>query len=386
MSKRSVIFGVAAALALVALTAVPGGSVPRSNAAQFALPQSADWGRVQAKLDNELARLHEQLSRRMARLHAQAQAKVQRLQKLRERDLEEKLARAHEWQERTQEQWERQHEQMARRMAEQHARWAERMQDFEFDDQEPTVWVSGDEDSGWLGVTIDEVSGEKAKEAKLQAERGVYVREVSSDSPAAKAGLKAGDVITEFNGQRVEGTVQFRRLVRETPAGRAVQITVWREGKSQTLTATLGSGRERIERSIRIAPDFDFRMDVPRIEGFSFGAFGRTPLLGIQADDLSGQLGTYFGAPDGEGILVREVNSGSPAEKAGMKAGDVIIKVAGERVRSTSEMRDKLREKRESKTVAVGILRKGAEMSLNVEIEQPQTRRPARVISRRISL
>jgi serine protease Do len=376
MSKRSIGLVVAAAFALVAFTALPGGSMPRSSVTQFGLPQSADWGRLQAKLDNELARWQ-----------TKAEAKLQRLQELRARELDEKLRRAEEWQERTEKGWEYQQDRMAKRMAEEHARWAEHMHEFEFDglEQEPMVWL-GEEDSGWLGVTIDEVTSEKAKEAKLQAERGVFVREVSSDSPASKAGLKAGDVITEFNGQRVEGAVQFRRLVRETPAGRTVQLTVWRDGRAQTLSAQLGSGRERIERSIRIRPDMDFRIEVPRMEGFSFGSMGRTPTLGVHVDDLSGQLGSYFGAPDGEGILVREVVSGSPAEKAGMKAGDVIVKIEGKRVRSTSEMREQLREKRESKTVAVGILRKGAEMSLNVEIEQPQTRRPARVISRRTSL
>lgn len=388
MSKRSIGFVVAAALALVAFTAQPGGSAPRSSAAQFALPQSADLGRLQAKLDNELAQLHSKLDSRLARLQAQAETKLHRLHEFRARELDEKLQRSQEWRAQTEERWAHQQERMAKRMAEQHARWAEHMHDFEFDElpQEPMVWM-GEEDSGWLGVTIDEVTGEKAKEAKLQAERGVHVSEVSSDSPAAKAGLKAGDIITEFNGQRVDGAVQFRRLVRETPAGRTVQLTVWRDGRAQTLSAQLGSGRERIERTMRVAPrDFDFRIEVPRMEGFSFGSVGRTPTLGIHADDLSGQLGSYFGAPDGEGVLVREVVSGSPAEKAGMKAGDVIVKIEGQRVRSTSEMREKLREKRESKTVSVGIVRKGAEMSLNVEIEQPQQRRPARVVSRRTTL
>ena len=74
----------------------------------------------------------------------------------------------------------------------------------------------------------------------------------------------------------------------------------------------------------------------------------RTPRLGIDAEDLSGELGKYFGAPDGEGVLVREVRSGSPAEKAGLKAGDVIIRVAGERVRTSSDLRANLRAKRES--------------------------------------
>ena len=278
------------------------------------------------------------------------------------------------------------HAEWAQRMAEEHARWAEEMADVDFDwEQEPVVVFAGDE-SGWLGVTIEEVTAERVKEQKLPAERGVYVREVSEESPAAKAGLKAGDVITEFNGQPVEGTMQFRRLVRETPVGRTVKLTVWRDGRSQTISVQLGNAGERMSHGIRVEPpNFDFRVEVPRVEGF--GMISRAPMLGIQADDLSGQLGSYFGAPEGEGVLVREVVSGSPAEKGGLKAGDVIIKVDGQRVRSTSELRSQLREKRETKTVALGVIRKGAETTVNVEIEQPKPpERRARTISRRTAI
>src|SRR2546426_792502 len=96
-----------------------------------------------------------------------------------------------------------------------------------------------------LGVETAEVNAEKTKELKLPAERGVLLTEIVPDSPAAKAGLKANDVVTEFNGQRVEGAAQFRRLIRETPAGRTVQLTVWRDGRSQTISVTLGESEQR---------------------------------------------------------------------------------------------------------------------------------------------
>jgi serine protease Do len=248
--------------------------------------------------------------------------------------------------------------------------------------------MQGEDDRGWLGVTIAEVTAEKAKELKLPAERGVLLAEVEADSPAAKAGLKANDVVTEYNGQRVESTAQFRRLVRETPAGRTAQLTFWRDGRSQSASVQLGNYREHAERSLRsYGPKvFDFHFDMPDIDAHVFALEHRTPLLGISAEDLSGQLGSYFGAPDGEGILVREVRAGSPAEKAGLKAGDVIAKVQGERVRNVGELREKLREKRESKTVSLGVIRKGAEMSLNVEIEQPKPPERKKIISHRTLL
>lgn len=210
----------------------------------------------------------------------------------------------------------------------------------------------------------------------------MLISEVEKDSPAAKAGLQVNDVVTEFNGQRIESATQFRRMVRESLAGRAAQLTLWRDARSQSLSVTLGSPPAAgVERSFRIFRDRDFHFDfsLPEID-ILIGS--RAPILGISADDISGQLGAYFGAPGGEGILVREVHSGSPAEKAGMKAGDVITKLDGERVRSLSELREKLRAKREQKSASVGVIRKGAEVSLTVEIEQPRPPERRRIMRR----
>lgn len=244
--------------------------------------------------------------------------------------------------------------------------------------------IGGDDDRGWLGVTVAEVTAEKVKELKLPAERGVLVAGVEANGPAAKAGLQAKDVITEINGQRVEGTAQFRRMIREIPAGRTAQLTLWRDGRTQSISVTLGSFRGPLQSHVRMfgPKDFDFHFEMPEVHGF----VGRTPILGIDAEDLSGQLGSYFGAPDGEGVLVREVKSGTPAEKAGLKVGDVVTKIDGERVRTVSELRQKMREKREKKTVSLSVIRKGAEMSLNVEVEEPKPPEGKKMISRRTSI
>lgn len=254
----------------------------------------------------------------------------------------------------------------------------------------PAIFIE-DGESGWLGISISEVTAEKAKELKLPAERGVLVSDVEADSAAAKAGLKNGDVITEFNGQRVEGTVQFRRMVRETIAGRAVPVTVWREGRAQTLQVQMGSRsaqmRSRMEERLRermgINPDVRIAPEIrvaPRIEIFA----SRTPTLGISGEDLDGELGKYFNAPDGQGVLVKQVFEGSPAAKAGLKAGDVITHIEGQRVKSLGDLRATMREKREAKSVKVDLLRRGSALSLNVEIEQPRPPAP-RVSARRVS-
>jgi serine protease Do len=262
--------------------------------------------------------------------------------------------------------------------------------------------------SGWLGIAIEEVSADKAKELKLPADRGVFLTDVQQDSPAAKAGLKSGDVIVEYDGQRVEGTLAFRRMVRETPPGRSIAIGYWRDGQSDSLTVELGSltseiqdhalkmadrAREMAEQHVaqeEMAEQFGEQMaQMPMVLNIpeNAGLFaGNTPRLGIGALDLSGQLGKYFGAPDGQGVLVSEVRDSTPAAKAGLQAGDVITKLDGEPVRNVGELRGKLAEKRDAKTVTLTILRKGTEMPVTVEPQAPPAPQPAVDTNRHVSM
>ncbi len=172
------------------------------------------------------------------------------------------------------------------------------------DDPDTMVFL-GDEGTSWLGVESQEVTSGKAKELKLPAERGVLLGRIVPDSPAAKAGLKDNDVITEINGQRVEGEAQFRRMIHEIPAGRSAQFTVWRDGKAQSINVTLGKSEERGNMWFKTAPRA-FSFQLPKVEipelapmpgmDWNDGVLaGAHPRLGIDAEDLSGQFGTYFG-------------------------------------------------------------------------------------------
>jgi serine protease Do len=254
------------------------------------------------------------------------------------------------------------------------------------------ISVLVDDGRSWLGVETHEVNADKVKELKLPAERGVVVGRVAPDSPAAKAGLKENDVITELDGQRVESAAQFSRMIHEIPAGRTVQLTIWRDAKSQTLSATLGQA-EQVHRGWMNAQPGAFAFHMPEVEipdlpevselpsmdwdGGTLTLPGAHPRLGIDAEDISGQLGAYFGAPDGEGILVRSVNPGSAAEKAGVKAGDVITTFNGERIRSLGELREKLSAKNDGKPAQLGVLRNKKTMTLSVELPaaKPKTMR-----------
>jgi len=246
---------------------------------------------------------------------------------------------------------------------------------------EPQVFFQSDEgENGWLGVEINEVTPESAKDLRLSSARGVVIAGVEPDSPAAKAGLQEKDVITQYDGQAVEGAVQFRRLVRETPPGRTVTLTIWRNGATQSISVELGDRGsffgKRMEGKMRDfgnayafrAPNFDFSIDGPLLGAMDL----RRPMLGIGAEDLSGQLGEFFGAPDNVGVLVREVRSGTAAEKAGLKAGDVIVKVDDKPVRTLAELREELRDKGDAKSVNLGVIRKGQPITVPVAIEKPR--------------
>lgn len=280
----------------------------------------------------------------------------------------------------------------------QHRQAIEQMESFPaLADNDDLNVLLDEEGASWLGVELHEVNSDTAKELKLPAERGVVLGAVVPDSPAAKAGLKEKDVVTEINGQRVEGAAQFRRMIHEIPAGRTAQLTVWRDGHAQTVSVTLGKAEERRHSFKVVTPgapgSFSFSMPeipmVPPMEWNGTLMLGGQPRLGIDAEDLNGQLGTFFGAPDGEGILVREVNPGSAAEKAGVKAGDVITSINGERVRSIGDLREKLAAKREAKdkeqTVKLGVLRNRSEVSLTVELPAPAPR-AKRLISHRTNI
>jgi serine protease Do len=225
---------------------------------------------------------------------------------------------------------------------------------------------------GYLGIGGLDISPERAKALNLKEERGVEVSSLAADGPASKAGIKEGDVVLEFNGQPVQGTAQFQRLVRETPVGRQVKIAVWRSGAAQTITATVGENRQ----TTVIAPgdgSWNFSMPeipaMPNIEIPRFQMSLQNPMLGIVGESLGqeDQLADFFGVQDG--VLVRSVKKGSAAEKAGIKAGDVITKVDDSKVTSSTEITRVLRGLKSKKTFGVTVVRNRKEMPLTVTME-----------------
>ena len=226
----------------------------------------------------------------------------------------------------------------------------------------------------YLGIGVQDIDADRAKTLKLKEARGAEVTRVDHDSPAGKAGFQVGDVVLEFNGQAVEGGEQLARLVRETPVGRQVKIVVWRGGNNVTLTPTVetsnmmnfsGNGRWAMPNVEIPMPNFNMPdIEIPRLQPLY-----QNPMLGIEGESLGQeqQLAEFFGVKDG--VLVKAVRHDSAADKAGIKAGDVIVKVEGNHVATTREITSALRSVRGKTTVNMTIVRNRKEMDLPVTLE-----------------
>jgi len=223
-----------------------------------------------------------------------------------------------------------------------------------------------------IGVSVRDIEpGDKNRS-------GVVVEDVRADSPAEKAGLKRSDVIVAFDGEAVRSARQFARLVQETPSGRPVTAAVVSGGVKKnveimptegrdTITIDGDRIRERIGDAWHMAerlPPFNFDFDLP----YPFDGRGR---LGISVQELTPQLATYFGVKDG-GVLVTAVTDGMPASRAGLKAGDVLIRLNDAAIHSREDLVRQLRDVKDDGQVSIGIVRDKKEMTVSAKLE-PRT-------------
>jgi serine protease Do len=229
----------------------------------------------------------------------------------------------------------------------------------------------------YLGVGVLEVDSEKAKALGLPEERGVQVTSVDADSPASRAGVQVKDVILEFNGEHVEGTAQFVRMVMETPAGRSTKLGVFRNGAMQTLTVRMGARPDQmgpfgftipgelIPPSPPSPPSpFSRRQMDILMPDIPIGLMGwQSSTFGYVTEPVDGQMAEYFGVK--QGVLVRSVRADSPAEKAGLKAGDVIVKADGVAVKTPREITNIHRGRMDGK-LSLTIVRSHKEMTVEL--------------------
>lgn len=227
--------------------------------------------------------------------------------------------------------------------------------------------------SSYMGVNLADIDSERAKALKLRDVHGVEITRISENSPAAKAGLKVGDVVLEYNGQRVEGMEQFGRFVRETPVGREVRLLISRDGNQQTLSVTVGARKDVLRSGDfgTLMPGHEYRFNMPEINipdiPLMFQS-SRAGMLGVEVESLSPQLAEFFGVK--EGVLVRSVMKDSAAEKAGVKAGDVITKVDQETITTPSELSSAVRSARSKTSFPLQVMRDHRETMLNVAVDR----------------
>lgn len=252
--------------------------------------------------------------------------------------------------------------------------------------------------TGFLGVGVADVDDDRAKELGLHEDYGVEVNSVVKGSAAEKMGVKKGDVVLEYNGTKVENTTQFIRMIRETRPGRQIKLQVFRDGHTSALSGQMEKrpqpqvywkrgGEDSFhyfgtpetpeppeppeppdvdlddDDNVTVTiPDIDIHIpDMPQVQ-----MAWRTPRLGVETEGLGTQLAEYFGVKDG--VLVRSVVKDSAAEKAGLKAGDVIVKVAGKEVTRSGDISTVLRSA-EATDLPIVVVRNRKEMTLTAKIE-----------------
>src|ERR1700690_3876741 len=211
---------------------------------------------------------------------------------------------------------------------------------------DPQSFIFSSEDGGsnsYLGIDIADVTGDRMATLKLKEEKGVEITMVDQDAPAGKAGIREHDVVLTMNGTPIESKAQLQRMIHETPAGRVVALGLSRDGQPVTIKVQLASrGKEFSQGNWENGKDLHIEIppipNLPEIDVPNIGVvYVRSSMRsGLMVENLTPQLGEFFGAKSGNGVLVRSVERGSRAEKAGLHAGDVIVKVADQPIHDTS--------------------------------------------------
>jgi serine protease Do len=203
----------------------------------------------------------------------------------------------------------------------------------------PQLAATGHVERGWLGVTIQRLTPDLAKSFNLPEAHGALVTDVTSDSPAAKAGLKSGDVIVEYNGRKVGRSEELPRAVADTPIGHQVPITVIRDGKRVTLHAQVARLQDREPGATQVA------------SSENKGA------LGLSVQTVTPEVARDLGLDPPQGVVVRDVRNDSPAANAGIRPGDVIVAIDRQPVKNVEDMKSAL-QKHPAGTPALFLVRR----------------------------
>ena len=254
------------------------------------------------------------------------------------------------------------------------------------------------EGGSFLGVYAEDVNKENMARYGLREARGVAITQVVKDSPAEKAGLRKDDVILRFEGDSVTSVRKLNRLVSEVAPDQTVKLSISRGGSEQEVAVTIGKRSD----SMNAMGNFDFKdleklKGLDKIEGLDrlkelernmppgakvwkwegpgkdgmFYAFGNHRRIGVSTTQLTKQLADFFGVSDGKGVLVTSVMEDSPAAKAGLKAGDVITAIDGEKVDGAGDLAQGINKKKDGE-VTLTVIRNKNQRTINVTPKEEQ--------------
>ena len=226
---------------------------------------------------------------------------------------------------------------------------------------------AGDKERGYLGIYLEPLDNETREALKFKGD-GVLVNEVAKESPADEAGVEDGDIIVKFGDKAVRDVDELREMIAASQPGDKAVMVVFRDGKEINLTAKLGEA-EDVAQEFRMYKGMKGRPGrMMMMKGGCCGAEVCGVWLGVEVQKLSDQLAEYFKVKDGEGMLVATVLEGTPAQKAGLKAGDVIIKIGDEEVSDRADLREAICGKKAGDEVDVTLLRDGQKRTLKVAL------------------
>ncbi len=209
----------------------------------------------------------------------------------------------------------------------------------------------------WLGVTVRDVTEEAAKANKLEAQKGALVAEVADNGPADSAGIREKDIIVGFGQKEINDANDLVQTVSKAKVGDKISVRLVREGEKQTLQVALGAFPHH--RALGMNSLFKH-----------FRILRNGANEGMQLMELNDQLAEYFGTQDGVGLLVVKVKKGSAAEKAGIKAGDVLTKIGNRTIDDVEDVSKALAKYNEGGKVDVEVLRKGTSKTLSLQVSQ----------------
>jgi S1-C subfamily serine protease len=229
-------------------------------------------------------------------------------------------------------------------------------------------------DRAWVGIYFETVNSRNAAKLGYPHETGIIVSMVIPGSPADKHGIKDGDVVYSFGGVVVENAEHFGSLVMERRANETVPVVIFRKGAGKTVNLRLGGRADRSDHLLDLGRTGDEAFEsFEKAFSLSKGSALRIHLMrgrvGILLRDLNADLAAHFGVEKNEGVLVLDVEKASPAEKAGIKSGDVIVRVNGDPVADASAAAEAISAVEPGDTVSFDVLRKGARRAFDVAVE-----------------